>query len=54
METGDMQAWIIKTAAGHGKAIAALIVLQILCGILVSQQPRYYQQLVASAGKFIE
>ena len=47
METGDMQAWIIKTAAGHGKAIVALIVIQILCGILLSQQPRYYQQLVA-------
>jgi ABC-type bacteriocin/lantibiotic exporter with double-glycine peptidase domain len=42
-----MKAWIIHTAAEHRTAILSLIMLQILCGILVSMQPRYYQQLVS-------
>ena len=45
--TDEMKTWIIRTIAGHRSAIVSMIVIQSLCGILVSLQPRYFQQLVS-------
>ncbi len=46
MKRGHANVWLLKTISEHGKAIVALIAIQIVCGILISLQPRYFQQLV--------
>lgn len=44
-----MKTWILKTAGAYWKSITALICIQGLCALLISLQPRYYQQLVSLA-----